>query len=144
MAVVAPSRLTDTTPAIAWLLASEEPAVGYLTRRDVLGERLEPDPEAIAGGPVVSAFAGRAGRLGDERANDALGLLVRRRRPDGRWQPLNALRVLRMAGDSRSEAAHGLTSAGEPMNVAPWLPSWPGLQPATSKACLRMLKTNAR
>jgi len=30
---------------------------------------------------------GRAGRLGDERANDALDLLARRRRPDGRWQP---------------------------------------------------------
>jgi hypothetical protein len=70
---------------------------------------------------------GRLGRLDDERAGDALALLLELRRPDGRWQPggcwwrppgsgalaevvdwgrkgpnemltLNALRVLRLAG----------------------------------------------
>jgi hypothetical protein len=39
-----------------WLLGSEEPAVVYLTRRDVLGEDVEPDHAAILAGPKVSAL----------------------------------------------------------------------------------------
>ncbi len=46
----------DYTAAVEWLLASDEPAIGYLARRDVLGERIEPDPEAILAGPIVSAL----------------------------------------------------------------------------------------
>jgi hypothetical protein len=86
-------------PAVEWRLQSKEPAVRYLTCRDVLGER---------------------------RADEALELVVQRRRADGRWHAdgywwrppgsaaypdvvdwgrrgpnemvtLNALRVLRMA-----------------------------------------------
>jgi hypothetical protein len=34
-----------TVAALAWLLASDEPAVRYLARRDLLGER-EGDPRA--------------------------------------------------------------------------------------------------
>ena len=36
-----------------WLLKSDELAIAFLTRRDVLGERVEPDPEAILAGPIV-------------------------------------------------------------------------------------------
>jgi hypothetical protein len=39
--------------AIEWLLASPEPALGYLARRDLLGEEVEPDPEEILAGPIV-------------------------------------------------------------------------------------------
>ena len=39
--------------AIEWLLASPEPAVAFLTRRDLLGEEAEPDAEEILAGPVV-------------------------------------------------------------------------------------------
>ena len=46
----------DAGPAVDWLLASTEPAVAYLTRRDVIGERVEPDPEAILAGPIVKAL----------------------------------------------------------------------------------------
>jgi hypothetical protein len=46
--------------AVEWLLASDEPAVAYLTRRDVLGEPVEADPDAILSGPKVQAlFAGQ-------------------------------------------------------------------------------------
>jgi hypothetical protein len=38
---------------VEWLLASDEPAVTYLTRRDVLGEDIEPDPKEILAGPMV-------------------------------------------------------------------------------------------
>jgi len=42
--------------AIEWLLASPEPAVAFLTRRDLLGEEAEPDAEEIRVGPVVRAL----------------------------------------------------------------------------------------
>jgi hypothetical protein len=44
------------TPAVECLLASTEPAVRYLTRRDVLGEPVEPDPAEILAGPKVRAL----------------------------------------------------------------------------------------
>jgi hypothetical protein len=47
-------QLADTDYSLDWLLASDEPAVWYLARRDVLGERVEPDDEAIRAGPIVS------------------------------------------------------------------------------------------
>jgi hypothetical protein len=49
-------QLADTDYSVDWLLASDEPAVQYLARRDVLGERVEPDDEAILGGPIVSTL----------------------------------------------------------------------------------------
>jgi hypothetical protein len=39
--------------AIEWLLASPEPAVAFLARRDLLGKEAEPDTEEILAGPVV-------------------------------------------------------------------------------------------
>lgn len=42
--------------AVEWLLSSEEPAIRYLTRRDVLGEDVEADPGEILGGPKVTAL----------------------------------------------------------------------------------------
>ena len=39
--------------AIEFLLASKEPAIRFLTRRDVLGEEVAPDPKEIFSGPLV-------------------------------------------------------------------------------------------
>jgi hypothetical protein len=50
------SRPVATDAAIEWLLASAEPAVAYLTRRDLLGERVAPDVDALLAGPKVSAL----------------------------------------------------------------------------------------
>src|SRR5512132_2880919 len=47
---------TDSTAALEWLLASDEPAIGYLARREILGDRVEPDSEAILAGPIASAL----------------------------------------------------------------------------------------
>ena len=44
------------SPAVDWLLSSDEPAVQYLTRRDVLGEEIDPDPEEILSGRWVRAL----------------------------------------------------------------------------------------
>jgi hypothetical protein len=42
--------------AVAWLLTSDEPAVRYLTRRDVLGEDVRADEDEILRGPKVRAL----------------------------------------------------------------------------------------
>jgi hypothetical protein len=47
------SHEIDATSAVDWLLRSREPAVRYLTQRDLLGQRIEPDQEAILSGPIV-------------------------------------------------------------------------------------------
>jgi hypothetical protein len=47
---------TGTTSAAEWLLGSDEPAVRYLVRRDVLGEAVEPRPSEILAGPKVRAL----------------------------------------------------------------------------------------
>jgi hypothetical protein len=46
----------STAGAVAWLLATEEPAVRHLTRRDLLDEDSVPDRAAITAGPWVSAL----------------------------------------------------------------------------------------
>jgi hypothetical protein len=42
--------------AVSWLLTSDEPAVRYLTRRDVLGEDVRADEDEILRGPKVRAL----------------------------------------------------------------------------------------
>jgi hypothetical protein len=53
---VTATRTIGTESAVEWLLASEEPAVVYLTRRDVLAEEVAYDAEAILSGPWVRAL----------------------------------------------------------------------------------------
>jgi hypothetical protein len=50
------SGVVEAAASVDWLLGSDEPAIVYLTRRDVLGEDAPYDPEAILGGPLVSAL----------------------------------------------------------------------------------------
>src|SRR4051812_2987416 len=50
----AATRSTDA--AVEWLLGSDEPAIRYLARRDVLGEDVQADPEEIVAGPKVRAL----------------------------------------------------------------------------------------
>ena len=52
------TRHVDAASAIDLLLASTEPAVSRLARRDVLNEPIEPDPEAVLSGPLVRALLG--------------------------------------------------------------------------------------
>jgi hypothetical protein len=85
---------TLTASAVEWLLASDEPAVRLLTRRDVLGEHAA--EEDVLAGPWVRATAAGS------RPSTASPAGAPRRRatrwpsaaasgwpaiPDGRWQP---------------------------------------------------------
>jgi len=47
------ARELTAQAAIELLLGSREPAVRYLTRRDVLGEDVTADPEELRSGPLV-------------------------------------------------------------------------------------------
>jgi hypothetical protein len=74
VAVTADPGVLRAGAAVDWLLASSEPAIAYLTRRDVLGEDAPFDPEAILGGRLVrSLFAG-------QRADGGFGV-----HPYGKW-----------------------------------------------------------
>lgn len=46
----------DHQAAVDWLLGSDEPAVRFLTRRDVLGEAADEDESKIMSGPKVTAL----------------------------------------------------------------------------------------
>jgi hypothetical protein len=49
-------RPADVATAVEWLLGSSEPAVRYLTRRDVLGEDAPLDRDEFFAGPLVSGL----------------------------------------------------------------------------------------
>jgi hypothetical protein len=63
------------SPAVEWLLGSCEPAVRFLTRRDVLGEEVQPDPEEILSGPWVRTL------LAGQQADGGFG----ERHPYKKW-----------------------------------------------------------
>ncbi|GAB3433770.1 prenyltransferase/squalene oxidase repeat-containing protein [Flindersiella endophytica] len=57
-------------PAVEWLLTSDEPAVRYVTRRDLLAECAEADAGRILDGPKVSAL------LAGQRPDGGYGTFV--------------------------------------------------------------------
>jgi hypothetical protein len=65
----------DAGPALEWLLASGEPAVRLLARRDVLGEPVELDADAVLAGPWVR------GLLAGQRPDGGFGV-----HPYGKWR----------------------------------------------------------
>jgi hypothetical protein len=75
MAVAAP-----TDAAVAWLLESPEPAVRFLTRRDVLGEDVVPDPDEIVHGPWVRAL------LAGQHADGGFGVHVYAKWRGAHWR----------------------------------------------------------
>jgi hypothetical protein len=75
MAVAAP-----TDAAVAWLLESPEPALRFLTRRDVLGENIAPDPDEILRGPWVRAL------LAGQHADGGFGVHVYAKWRGAHWR----------------------------------------------------------
>jgi hypothetical protein len=76
-----PALSTLDQLAVDWLLESSDPGVRMQTRRDLLDEKVELDPRAVASGPIAAGLL--AGPLGD----GGYGALT-----------LNGLRVLRAVG----------------------------------------------
>jgi hypothetical protein len=88
-------------PAVEWLLASSEPAVRYLTRRDVLGEDVEPDPDAILGGPKVRAL------LAGQRPDGGFGVHPYKKWGGAHWRLVSLVELAAPTGEPRLVAAAG-------------------------------------
>lgn len=85
--------------AVEWLLGSSEPAVHYLTRRDVLGECVEPDPEALLDGPSVRA------RLSGQESNGGFGGHPYKKWTGAHWRLVSLVELGVPAGTPHAVAA---------------------------------------
>lgn len=90
---------TKTADTIAWLVAAEEPAVRYLTRRDLLGEDSAPDREAITAGPWVSAL------LAGQHEDGGFGGDPYRKWTGAHWRLVSLAALAAPASDPRVAAA---------------------------------------
>jgi hypothetical protein len=88
-------------PAVEWLLASSEPAVRYLTRRDVLGEDVEPDPDAILAGPKARAL------LAGQRPDGGFGVHPYKKWDGAHWRLVSLVELAAPPGEPRLVAAAG-------------------------------------
>lgn len=88
------------SPAVDWLLGSREPAVRFLTRRDVLGEEVEPDPEKILSGPWVRTL------LAGQQADGGFGERHPYRKWTGaHWRLISLVELAAPPGEPRLLAA---------------------------------------
>jgi hypothetical protein len=85
--------------AIEWLLASSEPAVAYLTRRDVLGEQVDLDPEAVLSGPIAEAL------LGGQSPDGSFGVHPYKKWSGAHWRLVSLVELGVPPGEPRAVAA---------------------------------------
>jgi hypothetical protein len=89
----------NAASAVDWLLESREPAVRYLTRRDVLGEDVEPDPEALLAGPNVRAL------LSGQESNGGFGGHPYKKWTGTHWRLVSLVELSVPAGNPEALAA---------------------------------------
>jgi hypothetical protein len=97
----------DAEAAVEWLLESNEPAVRYLTRRDVLGEDVEPDAEELLSGPQVR------GLLSGQEPNGGFGCHPYTKWSGAHWRLVSLVELGVPAGTPQALAAAE--------TVLPWL-----------------------
>jgi hypothetical protein len=92
-----------TAAAVAWLLSSDEPAVRYLTRRDLLddqdGTAAAADYAQILEGPKVRAL------LAGQRADGGFGVRPYSKWGGAHWRLVSLVELAAPAGEPRLEAA---------------------------------------
>jgi hypothetical protein len=115
--VAARARDLRADPAVEWLLGSDEPAVRYLTRRDVLGEPVEADAEEILAGPKVRAL------LAGQQPDGGFGAHPYTKWTGAHWRLVSLVELTVPAGEPRALAAAEtvlawLTSPGRARNLA--------------------------
>lgn len=93
------TQRVDAGQAIDLLLASTEPAIRYLARRDVLHERVEPDAEAILSGPIVRAL------LAGQQPDGGFGGHPYRKWAGAHWRLVSLVELALPVGESRALAA---------------------------------------
>lgn len=89
----------DATAATTWLLDSDEPAVAYLARRDVLGEPVPHPDAAIMRGAKVRAL------LADQRPDGGFGVHPYRKWTGAHWRLVSLVELAVPAGEPRAVAA---------------------------------------
>jgi hypothetical protein len=90
---------SGTRSAVDWLLASDEPAVRLLARRDVLGEQVEMDPAQLLAGAKVSAL------LSGQRGDGGFGVHPYRKWTGAHWRLVSLAELGVPAGEPRAVAA---------------------------------------
>jgi hypothetical protein len=104
-------RHVHADSAVEWLLASQEPAIVYLARRDVLGEIVRPDSATILAGPKVRAL------LRGQRADGGFGGHPYKKWTGAHWRLVSLVELAAPPGEPRLLAAaervlHWLTGTG--------------------------------
>jgi hypothetical protein len=92
-----------TAAALAWLLASDEPAVRYLTRRDLLGDRdsaaAAADAARVLEGPRTRAL------LAGQQADGGFGVRPYSKWTGAHWRLVSLVELAAPAGEPRLQAA---------------------------------------
>ena len=90
---------TDTSAAVEFLLASREPAIRYLARRDVLGEDVTVDRDAFFSGPLVR------GLLRGQKRDGGFGVHPYQKWGGAHWRLVSLVELGIPADDERAHAA---------------------------------------
>ena len=90
-----------TRAALAWLLASDEPAVRHLARRDLLGDGdgAAADAARVLEGPKVTAL------LAGQRADGGFGVRPYSKWTGAHWRLVSLVELAAPAGEPRLQAA---------------------------------------
>lgn len=110
----------STSAAVEWLLASDEPAIRRLVRRDVLGEQ---PTEDVLDGPKVQAL------LSGQRADGGFGKKPYSKWSGAHWRLVSLVELEIPAGEPRAVAAADQVLRWLSPPTAgrrPWLTGWQG------------------
>jgi hypothetical protein len=90
---------SDDAPAIDWLLASPEPAIRSLTRRNLLDEDAPDDESAVLDGPIVGVL------LADQRPDGGFGLHPYSKWRGAHWRLVSLVELAIAPGEPRAVRA---------------------------------------
>ena len=99
MASTAATTATTAEPATDWLLASEEPTIRGMARRDLLDEADPADLERVMDGPIVRAL------LRGQRSDGGFGVHPYRKWTGAHWRLVSLVELEVPAGEPRAIAA---------------------------------------
>jgi hypothetical protein len=91
--------VVDAARSVEWLLGCDEPAIVYLTRRDVLGEDVPDDAEAILRGRLVR------GLLAGQRKDGGFGVHAYGKWGGAHWRLVSLVELAIPAGEPRAVRA---------------------------------------
>jgi hypothetical protein len=86
-------------PTVEWLLESSEPAIAYLARRDLLGEDVARDDEAILAGPKVATL------LSGQQPDGGFGAHPYKKWTGAHWRLVSLVELAAPPGEPRMVAA---------------------------------------